>query len=448
MIRATERPLLWMTLMAMAAVCVLGASPATATPIYSIRSANACDTCHVEPLGWANPDQADRLCTLDCNGCHYSPTGGGLRTPTGQYYGRQTVAMFGTRPGDFADSREFLPEGYPDKGRYRLNEGFSGWWAGNKPMAEIKDRFGDMEADPMVRAGFDIRAAVFSPINSPDPDAETAIFPMQVDGHLMVRPMDNLVLYSSLGLQGSTDLEYETAADYILVRELFVKLDRLPYNSYVRAGRFTPPYGWRVPDHTTMVREPLDFVNNQYQVFGVEGGYNPNYFFTNVAAFAQGLEQWPGDVSTPGFGVATTTGWRDLGYQIFGSARYLNRTADGAFDEATLGLGWGVNLYPFTYIGEVDYRRQFNGPEAFGDINGFFAYHELDYLITQGVTALVKYDWQDPNASVRNDHLDRYTIGARFDPYTYLQVDLQYRFNAAAGDFGQQDFLFILRSWL
>ena len=42
--------------------------------------------------------------------------------------------------------------------------------------------------------------------------------------------------------------EIDSAVDYFTVRELFVEYDRLPWNGYVRAGRITKPYGWRLAD--------------------------------------------------------------------------------------------------------------------------------------------------------------------------------------------------------
>ena len=68
-------------------------TPAAATPLYAVRSPNRCDTCHVEPVDWANPAVKDRKCSLDCTICHVSPTGGGLRTPSGQYYGREVLPV-------------------------------------------------------------------------------------------------------------------------------------------------------------------------------------------------------------------------------------------------------------------------------------------------------------------------------------------------------------------
>ena len=61
---------------------------------------------------------------------------------------------------------------------------------------------------------------------------------------------------------------------------------------------------------------------------------------------------------------------------------------------------------------------------------------------------MLKYDYQDPNLDILDDHRDRYTLGVQFEPYTYLQAMLQYRLNFQAKEFVNQEVLFILHLWL
>ena len=79
---------------------LLVATAAQALPQFAVRSARACDTCHVDPTGWVDPEVALRKCSLNCNVCHVSPSGAGMRNEAGIYYGRQTLPMFGDRPAD------------------------------------------------------------------------------------------------------------------------------------------------------------------------------------------------------------------------------------------------------------------------------------------------------------------------------------------------------------
>ncbi len=439
----------WAVALAALAAGVVVAQGAEATPIYAIQAANACDTCHIEPLGWANPEQSERFCTMDCNGCHVSPTGGGLRTPSGQFYGKEVLPMWGQRPSSFADPEKYLPKGFPKKGRYSLFEGFSGWWPGSTRMQDIPERYGDIDPNPTFSWGTDYRGAAYVPLD----DQDAAIFPMQADLYLMGRPMPNLVLYSSAGLKGSRNRGLggsqgflDDVGDLLAVRELFVKVDRIPGNAYVRAGRFAPPFGWRLPDHTSFIRRDLGFDQNR-QVFGVEGGYNPNYLFSNAAVFYQGLDGWPGDTGDEGVGASAIAGWRDLGWQVFGNLHLLDRSLKDARDEVAAGVGWGLNLYPLAVLGELDLRRQFLDGDL-DDVDAIFAYHELNVLVTRGLTAMLKYDYQDPNLTLKDDHIDRYTLGVQFEPYTYLQAMLQARLNFKAKESVNQEILFILHFWL
>jgi len=419
-----------------------------ATPVYGLRSANACDTCHIEPSGWANPPVSERLCTMDCNICHVSPTGGGMRTPSGQYYGREILPTWGTRPSASARAEKYLPRGYPAKGRYRLFEGFEGWWPGQVPAKEIAERYGDIDPGEfgqglVARVGGDVRLAVYAPRGA---SQDTSAFPMQAELYGMIRPFDPLTLYGTVGLQGSrSQLDvtgsdarsgYDKALDYLTVRELFVKVDRLPSNSWVRAGRFVPVYGWRLPDHTSFIRRDLGFDYGR-QVFGVEGGWNPNYPVLVGSVFKQGLDAWPGDVCQgagsacpqEGFGGAGSVGYRALGWQIMGNAHYLDR-ADGPAD-ATGGISWGVNLYPLVYLGELDYRRTIQSDPAQADINGLFAYHELDLLVARGVNLKFKYDWRDADLDLLDNEVYRITTGVEWHPVTYVDLEFQYRTNLA-----------------
>jgi hypothetical protein len=423
---------------------------AAATPIYAIRAANTCDTCHIEPIGWKNPDQSARLCTMGCNGCHVNITGGGLRTPSGQFYGRQTLPTWGDRPGDYADLsqyRQYQADNAPTKGRYSLLEGFSGWWGGTKPMAEIPDRFGNIDPDPEVLVGADVRLATFGPLESGG-ERSFAVFPMEADVHVAWRVAERVQLYASGGLKGSRqDPDTIPLSDYFTAREVFAKLDRLPGNSQIRVGRFTPAYGWRLPDHTTFTRRNLGFDQNR-QVFGVDAIYNPNYLVIQGGPFYQGVPGWPGETGDEGFGATLMGGWRDLGWQLLGSLHALQRPE--GFDELAGGVSWGLNLSPLVYLGELDARRQ-SGVQGVEDVHALFAYHELNWLVTRGFTALLKYDWQDPNLRLLDDHGHRATLGLQWQPYTWQSIDLQYRMNFI-GDFspdtlGEQDLLAIWHFW-
>ncbi|MFZ5482137.1 MAG: hypothetical protein ACOZNI_35580 [Myxococcota bacterium] len=405
--------------------CLLG-NPAEATPVYSLQTVNACDTCHIEPSGWKNPEMKDRRCTMDCSSCHVSPTGGAMRNTTGRFFAREKLPMFGTRPTKGEDlAAKYLPEGHPTEGRYRLGEGFSGWWPGEKPMEDVPDRYGFLKPDPKLAFGLDFRFMVYAPLG-----ADLKAFPMQYDMYLSYRPLYNLVLYGSGGLMGRQANDLTDKGDKVIsaaAREVFAKVDRLPYNSYVLAGRFNLPYGWRLPDHTAYIRRNLGLDQNR-QVFGVMAGTNPNYPFVHAALFTQGADWWPGDTGEDGFGAAVSGGVRELGWHLAGSAMAYRRR-DG-FDDIQFGPQWGLNLYPVAYLGEVDFRRQ-TDPAVSKE--GFFAYHEVDWRLVEPLVLKAKYEWMDDDLELKDNHLNRLGAGVEWHPYTYTHVEAQYRATFTGG---------------
>ena len=426
----------WMTLAAIIGglMGLHSLQPADATPIYSIRSANRCDTCHVEPVDWANPPMKDRLCTLDCMVCHVSPTGGGLRTPSGQFYGQEVLPRWGPRPSSHATS----DDNASTQGYYRFFGGFSGWQAGGTPSTQVGDRYGNINPDPVFRAGGDVRLLSYIPIGE---GKNPSIFPMQAQLYMMGRPHKNVVVYGDLGLRSyqgpmnilGLDLGSVPVADYLRVRELFVKVDRLPYNSYVRAGRFNPAYGWRVADHTSFVRRNLGFDQDR-QVFGVEGGINPNYPYVNAALFYQGLDVWPGDSGDTGWGMTLNGGVRELGWQAGGSMQYL---ASASGNRLTMGPQWAWNLYPVVLMGEVDFQQNFTTQTS--TLAGFT---EANWLVSWGFSTHLKLDYIDPDLTQSEDHLNRVTVGANFHPWTFIDVQAQYRHTREGGTvlfIGSQD---------
>lgn len=396
---------------------------AEAQPAYSVRSVAACDTCHVEPTDWANPDVKDRLCSLNCTTCHVSPAGGGMRTPSGLYYGREAVPMFGHRPSTDAKA---APN--PTDGGYSLLKGFSGWAPGSTPSATVADRYGKINPNPKFAAGGDLRVMAYVPFGAGD---YASVFPMQADLYGMVRPHKNVQIYADAGLYSSRSTfavdedsrsAKPTALDYIRVEELFVKIDRLPYNAYVRAGRLNPTYGWRIPDHTSFVRRDLGFGENR-SWFGAEVGINPNYPYANVAIFYQGADFWPGDVNTPGYGASASAGVRELGWQAGGNVHYLQQS-DGGTD-LSAGPQFALNFAPLMYLAEIDFRTRTDALDQ--RTSGLYAYHEVQWLFRDGLAAKLKFDWQDPSLTYADDHLNRLTLGADITPYTGLQIEPQYR---------------------
>lgn len=424
------------------AMVFVGTPEASATPFYSASAAHACNTCHVEPSGWANPpERRDRRCTLDCSGCHVTPTGGGLRTPMGRYYGEEVLPMFGRGPGDDVDTSAYLDEGYPDEGSYRLFSGFEGWWPGELSHRDLDNRTGRINPEPVWQIGGDARSMIYTVLGE---DGETSVFPMQFDVDVAVHPMSNLTAYMSVGLQGDRDLDYGAdadALDYFTIREAYVMLHDLPMGGYVRAGHMQLPYGWRLPDHTAFTRRGAF---DQYRhVFGAEIGVGANYGWANLAVWGQGADWWPGDRLSQGHGITAQGGFRKLGYTLGGSLHFMS--GEGGREEFMAGPLWSLNLYPVIWLGELAYRQdQIDGELT----HAAHALHEIQFLGLKGLTPRLRYEWTDPNMDIIDNHSHRIEAGVEWNVYKYIQLNIAYRNDINVGRANSSALLAMIHFWL
>ena len=453
---------------------MLAPSLASATPMYAAQAAKACDTCHIEPTGWKNPELKLRKCTLDCSGCHTSSTGGGMRKPSGEYYGRQDLPAFGKRPGADTDPEKYRGDGDQSApGRFRIWEGFQGWVEGTHPMEEIKDRFGRIDPDPRWDVGGDFRFMGYYP-----KEGDSAVFPMQTDVYAMVRPAKKLKVYGTAGYLGRLTREpenmvikfklrpptaediaeanedcpaddpdckqVETVKTLVAMRELFLLTEGHPYGAYLRAGRFNKPHGWRIPDHTSFVRRNEGFDQNS-QVFGVEAGFSANYPYGNLALFYQGSDDWPGDLMQKGYGLAFTGGYRGLAGQAGLSVEYLQ--LENAGTRTIVGPIWAINAYPVVWLAEIDFVTETPADPAFDTVTKAFAFHQLQFEVGWGVRPFVKYDWLDGNVQLKDDHQDRYSVGVELNPFRHVQFHAEYRWAYLAGEPSTEDFLAMTHFW-
>lgn len=451
---------------AVAFALVLVDGAARATPLYAVRAGHSCRTCHIEPSGWENPDFFQRDCTLSCKACHVSPAGGGMRTTSGRYYGMEVLPTWGMRPGDHGDPAKYRPAGHPDEGRYRLWEGFSGWWPGPVAMEDVPDRYGFLAPAPLLDGGADLRGMLYRPIG--DEARRLQIFPMQADVYAALRPDPNWVFVGSVGLQGRRDggvdgnalgkgVVRDDVLGYFTSRELYVMADDLPLGAYLRAGRFPALYGLRLADHTAFTRRNLGFDQDR-SVWGVEAGLVQNYLYLHAQAFRQGFEGWFGEALPDADGASVSVGWRDLGYQLGFSAEALRRRMvdddgdpwnnGGTF---TTGMHVGVNLYPLVYLAELDWRvTQPVGAPLDEVAYAFAALHEVDWLFFRGLNGFVRYEWMDPNLTFRDDQFHRASVGLEWHPLSFTHLVLDYRYAWKAYDFvssASHDALLMVHFW-
>ncbi|MFN3199165.1 MAG: cytochrome c3 family protein [Bradymonadia bacterium] len=462
----------------LALVSLLGAE-ALALPQWAVQSGRACDTCHTDPTGWPNPELAERKCSLSCGTCHVNPTGGGMRNAGGLYFGRQTLPMFGSRPADELYKAPKIkltngpsPGSQPSQAPTEEMKGTPipkgdwywqmpldqaprlGVWPWKVPGPMTAGRYAGIPVSPTFQVGTDLRFMAYYP---QEEGVETAYFPMQADLHLLARPYNpegvnvgRLTTLITMGFQGSRGEEFDGFVDRYFTREWWALYDNLPYQFYVKGGRFLPAYGWKLDDHTAYTRQGMDLLGTPFdherQVTGVEVGLNPNYFYAHASLF-NAAQKWDEPIKDEdGYGAALTAGWRHMGWHVGGSL--MGGSKEG-LDQVTAGANWALNLMwydilPIMYLGELNYTH--SGLDG-RDRNGMNAFHEVEVRATRGVQLKLRYDWRDPDTQFIDDHLHRYIVGVQWYPVSFLEVIVQYRHNRELEQIDNDEFFVQLHGW-
>jgi len=192
-------------------------------------------------LAWAGLAQAYPHFQLSsdvaiCASCHVAPAGGGMLT---------------------------------DFGRDQSEDPLSG--GGNGGLLH-----GLLKLPGWVRVSGDVRLAGLANAPGRAEGVELLAFPMQAD--LSARlGTDVISAVGSVGLRAiarqpqSNGAVVRPPAPPVLSREHYViyRPDKTPF--YVRAGRFFPPYGLRLADHTTYIRRDLGF-DLEEEPYGLSAG--------------------------------------------------------------------------------------------------------------------------------------------------------------------------------
>jgi len=231
----------------------------------------------------------------------------------------------------------------------------------------------------------------------------------------------------------------------------------LPRRWYIKGGIFLPNYGWRLDDHTSFIRGGnlgflgglpsnlgLIFVPN-YKDVGFEVGGNVGNLFLTGGAF-----NGTGNLVPLRFS-------RDRAY--VGRAEYLVNLANlnlraGAsyytyINYHMWGFTGGIGHERFAILGEIDWTEntlQLNSDILSGR-KTMAAYAELDVLAIDGVWAIVKYDFFDPNQGEADNDVSRLTLGLEIFAYPMVEIRPQYRIDMEEPEVDNNLFLVQLHFW-
>jgi len=204
-------------------------------------------------------------------------------------------------------------------------------------------------------------------------------------------------------------------------REALIIIQNLPYNSYFKAGRMLIPFGLRILDDTSFIRE-ITGVNYANQDLGVEFGFEPGPF-SSIVSITNGTQAAPENNRQKE--ISTRTEWVMRNGRIGGSISWnkgdtATRTMYGGYAGTTFGR--------FTLLGEMDWLKD---SDALGKVRQLMAFSELNFLIIRGMNFKVTYDFLDPNTAIGNNNRTRLRFGLETFITQFLQASLFYRFNTS-----------------
>jgi hypothetical protein len=258
-----------------------------------------------------------------------------------------------------------------------------------------------------VSIGADMRTLVSY---SDERKTSNNFFEMQGDIYLHFQLDRRFAAYFDRGITGS----------YELFGSGFV----LPASGYFKIGRFTPPYGWRLEDHTAFVREALGyFTPPAHTDVGVEIGIFPGSASLALAAMngAPGATR-DADGSRTYF-VRAEQRIRLGAARVAIGGSFLEDEGERISDRAG-GPFASISLGRLTWIGECDWKRN-----ASGETTAFVTSHELSGRLVQGLDLIATYDFLDPNLDARTGARRRLGFGVDSLPLPFLGILVMVNFH-------------------
>lgn len=272
------------------------------------------------------------------------------------------------------------------------------------PAAETLERL-DPRLGGNVSAGCDLRTIYHD--SSAEGGAQ-GFFQMEGNLYLSIDPDPRYSLYLTRGVSGSY--------------EVFGLARVLPARGYLKVGRFVPPYGWRLADHTAFVREQGGFQPPAHSDVGVEAGLYPGRFSLQLAAVngARGsLRDDDGELAASGLALGR---FRLAGFSCAAGASFSASPRDAAGERRSGGgpfgsLSWG----PLTWVGEMDWLQRERAGER-PDATGWTISQEWSGRIERGCDLIVTHDFHDPDLDRASGARERWGAGAEWRPAAFVQI--------------------------
>jgi len=281
-----------------------------------------------------------------CALCHVEPTGGGLRT---------TYATMALVPEELSVLKPTAEE-----------------------LAAIRP-----DLSEAVTVGLDLRSLIYQ-----GEDDRSGQLDMQADVSVGVQMDRRFAAYVEVGKGGAQ--EYAGLA-YVL-----------PCGGYLKAGRFTPDYGWHWDDHTMASREFLLDENGSpspaaLTEAGVELGAHGQWWEATGSLLQGGAEN--GQSYAGRLALRRSVGAANLAL----GASVVRRELPVGHTRAWGGFGY-ASAGPATWVFEADETGN-------GARNGLLISQELTYQVARGIHARGTYSYHDPDHRSQSGTRNRWGAG-------------------------------------
>ena len=317
---------------------------------------------------WAEPYLAVKE-GLPCGACHVNPTGGGLRTSFGDVY-----------------SQTQMPQ-------QQIDTGNRGLWLGN-----IGDWF---------RAGGNFRddfTWVDAPHQKKSDSAGIDDFRLYGAANLI---QDRLTLY----------LDERIAPGGAEAREAYALLWSGSHEFYLKAGQFYLPFGLRLQDDETFVRQASQVnyttPDNGAELGWIKGSWNAQLALSNGAAGGNETNQGK---QVTGSLVYVRPGWR------FGGSYSDNEATIGRRQMGALFAG--LRTGPIAWLAEADYIEDTSLQPRVGEYAGLL---EANWAFMRGHNLKLGAEYLDPQTHVSHDGRNRFSVVWEYTPIQFVQTRLGVR---------------------
>lgn len=300
-----------------------------------------------------------------CAACHFNQTGGGLRNAYGNGWAQTALPA-----------------------RRLEIEGIDAWTG---------------EINRFLSVGGNLRAnATYTDIPHRSSQSEFDLEEFRAYAALHVIPT-RVAVYVDQRVAPSASTNMEAFARYTTANQQW----------YVKAGQFYLPFGWRLEDDTTFVRQ-VSGINMTTPDKGVELGYQSARHSAQLAitnGTGGGPENDEGKQASLR-GEYVRNAWR------VGASYSYNHTDVG--NRSLQGLFAGVRTGPIVWLGEADYiRDETLGP---GTRKQWVGLLEADWLIARGQNLKLTAELFEPDRDVDEDEQNRYSLIWEYVPVQFLQL--------------------------